>query len=39
MISDELDLELLKQKGISDNVMNWNDRQTDLYEVKYLKSF
>jgi predicted amidohydrolase/ribosomal protein S18 acetylase RimI-like enzyme len=33
VIVDDVDLELLKRHRQSGNVLNWNDRRTDLYEV------
>ncbi|MCC6397414.1 MAG: GNAT family N-acetyltransferase [Bacteroidetes bacterium] len=34
VIVDDIDLELLKQRYQSGNVLNWRDRRTDLYEVR-----
>lgn len=33
VIVEDLDLELLKRNRQSGNLLNWNDRRTDLYEV------
>ena len=33
MVSESLDLELLKKHRQSGTVLNWHDRRTDLYEV------
>ena len=35
VIFEDLDLELLKKHRQSGSVLNWQDRRTDLYEVKY----
>jgi predicted amidohydrolase len=35
VIFEDLDLELLKRHRQSGSVLNWQDRRTDLYEVKY----
>jgi predicted amidohydrolase/ribosomal protein S18 acetylase RimI-like enzyme len=35
VIFEDLDLELLKKQRQSGTVLNWQDRRTDLYEVKY----
>ena len=35
VIFEDLDLELLKRNRQSGSVLNWQDRRTDLYEVKY----
>jgi predicted amidohydrolase/ribosomal protein S18 acetylase RimI-like enzyme len=37
VIFEDLDLELLKKHRQSGSVLNWNDRRTDLYEVRYLR--
>ena len=37
VIFEDLDLELLKKHRQSGSVLNWQDRRTDLYEVRYLK--
>jgi predicted amidohydrolase/ribosomal protein S18 acetylase RimI-like enzyme len=37
VIVDDVDLELLKRHRQSGSVLNWNDRRTDLYEVKSKK--
>lgn len=37
VIVDDVDLELLKRHRQSGSVLNWNDRRTDLYEVKMKK--
>ena len=37
VIFEDLDLELLKTHKQSGSVLNWRDRRTDIYEVKYLK--
>jgi predicted amidohydrolase/ribosomal protein S18 acetylase RimI-like enzyme len=34
---EDLDLELLKRHRQTGSVLNWNDRRSDLYEVRYLK--
>jgi predicted amidohydrolase/ribosomal protein S18 acetylase RimI-like enzyme len=36
VIFEDLDLELLKRQQRSGSVLNWQDRRTDLYEVRYL---
>ncbi len=36
VIFEDLDLELLKRHRQSGTVLNWRDRRTDLYEVRYL---
>lgn len=36
VIFEDLDLELLKRHRQSGSVLNWKDRRTDLYEVRYL---
>jgi predicted amidohydrolase/ribosomal protein S18 acetylase RimI-like enzyme len=36
VIFEDLDLELLKQHRQSGSVLNWRDRRTDLYDVRYL---
>jgi predicted amidohydrolase len=38
VIIDDVDLELLKRHRQSGSVLNWNDRRTDLYEVKLRSS-
>jgi predicted amidohydrolase/GNAT superfamily N-acetyltransferase len=35
VIFEDLDLELLKKQRQSGSVLNWLDRRTDLYEVRY----
>jgi predicted amidohydrolase len=35
VIFEDLDLELLKRHRQSGSVLNWKDRRTDLYEVRY----
>jgi predicted amidohydrolase/mannitol/fructose-specific phosphotransferase system IIA component (Ntr-type)/GNAT superfamily N-acetyltransferase len=35
VIFEDLDLELLKKQRQSGSVLNWQDRRTDLYEVRY----
>ncbi|HAL56759.1 MAG TPA: carbon-nitrogen hydrolase [Bacteroidetes bacterium] len=37
VIVDDVDLELLKKHRQSGSVLNWQDRRTDLYEVKLKK--
>jgi hypothetical protein len=37
VIFEDLDLELLKKHRQSGSVLNWKDRRTDLYEVRYLR--
>lgn len=37
VIFEDLDLELLKRHRQSGSVLNWLDRRTDLYEVRYLQ--
>lgn len=37
VIFEDLDLELLKKHKQSGSVLNWKDRRTDLYEVRYLR--
>jgi predicted amidohydrolase/ribosomal protein S18 acetylase RimI-like enzyme len=37
VIFEDLDLELLKKHRQSGSVLNWQDRRTDLYEVRYLQ--
>src|SRR5262245_20273940 len=37
VIFEDLDLELLKKHRQSGSVLNWHDRRTDLFEVRYLK--
>jgi predicted amidohydrolase/ribosomal protein S18 acetylase RimI-like enzyme len=36
VIFEDLDLELLKAHRQSGSVLNWRDRRTDLYKVRYL---
>ncbi len=36
VIFEDLDVELLKRHRQSGSVLNWHDRRTDLYEVKYF---
>ncbi|MBI4428632.1 MAG: GNAT family N-acetyltransferase [Ignavibacteriales bacterium] len=36
IIFEDLDLELLKEHRRSGTVLNWKDRRTDLYEVRYF---
>ncbi len=36
VVFEDLDLELLKTHRQSGSVLNWRDRRTDLYEVRYL---
>lgn len=36
VIFEDLDLELLRRHKQSGSVLNWRDRRTDLYEVKYM---
>jgi predicted amidohydrolase/ribosomal protein S18 acetylase RimI-like enzyme len=38
VIFEDLDLELLKKHRRSGSVLNWQDRRTDLFEVRYLKN-
>jgi predicted amidohydrolase/ribosomal protein S18 acetylase RimI-like enzyme len=38
VIFEDLDLELLKKHRQSGSVLNWQDRRTDLYEVRMLQS-
>ena len=38
VIFEDLDLELLRKHRQSGSVLNWQDRRTDLYEVRYLQS-
>jgi predicted amidohydrolase len=35
VIFEDLDLELLKKHRQSGSVLNWQDRRTDVYEIKY----
>ncbi len=35
VIFEDVDLELLKRHRQSGSVLNWRDRRTDLYEIKY----
>jgi len=37
VIFEDLDLELLKTHKQSGSVLNWRDRRSDIYEVRYLK--
>jgi predicted amidohydrolase len=37
VIFEDVDLELLKQHRQSGSVLNWRDRRTDLYDVRYLQ--
>ena len=37
VIFEDLDLELLKKHRQSGSVLNWQDRRTDLYEVRMLQ--
>jgi predicted amidohydrolase len=37
VIFEDLDLELLKKHRQSGSVLNWRDRRTDLYDVRYLQ--
>jgi predicted amidohydrolase/ribosomal protein S18 acetylase RimI-like enzyme len=37
VIFEDLDLELLKKHRQSGSVLNWQDRRTDLYDVRYLQ--
>jgi predicted amidohydrolase len=37
VIIDDVDLELLKRHRQSGSVLNWRDRRTDLYAVRWLK--
>ncbi len=37
VIVDDVDLELLKRQRQSGSLLNWNDRRTDLYDVKQTK--
>jgi predicted amidohydrolase/ribosomal protein S18 acetylase RimI-like enzyme len=36
VIIDDVDLELLKKHRQTGNVLNWQDRRKDLYEINYL---
>lgn len=38
VIFEDLDIELLKKHRQSGTVLNWHDRRTDLYEVRYLQN-
>ncbi len=38
VVFQDLDLELLKTHKQSGSVLNWRDRRTDLYEVRYFKT-
>jgi len=38
VVFEDLDLELLKRHRQSGSVLNWHDRRTDLYEVRYLQN-
>lgn len=35
VIFEDVDLELLKRHRQTGSVLNWRDRRTDLYEIKY----
>jgi predicted amidohydrolase len=35
VIIDDVDLELLRRHKQSGSVLNWGDRRTDLYEVRF----
>jgi predicted amidohydrolase len=35
VIIDDVDLELLRRHKQSGSVLNWHDRRTDLYEVRF----
>jgi predicted amidohydrolase/GNAT superfamily N-acetyltransferase len=37
VIFEDIDLELLKKHRQSGSVLNWRDRRTDLYDVRYLR--
>lgn len=37
VIFEDLDLDLLKRHRQSGSVLNWQDRRTDLYDVRYLQ--
>ena len=37
VIIDDVDLELLRRHKQSGSVLNWHDRRTDLYEVRFKK--
>ena len=37
VILDEVDFELLKRHRQTGSVLNWNDRRTDLYEIRWKK--
>jgi predicted amidohydrolase/ribosomal protein S18 acetylase RimI-like enzyme len=37
VVFEDLDLELLKRHRQSGTVLNWEDRRSDLYEVRYLR--
>jgi predicted amidohydrolase/ribosomal protein S18 acetylase RimI-like enzyme len=37
VIFEDLDLELLRKHRQSGSVLNWRDRRTDLYDVRYLQ--
>jgi predicted amidohydrolase len=37
VIFEDLDLDLLKRHRQSGSVLNWRDRRTDLYDVRYLQ--
>lgn len=37
VILDDVDVELLKKHRQTGSVLNWNDRRTDLYQVRYKK--
>jgi predicted amidohydrolase/ribosomal protein S18 acetylase RimI-like enzyme len=38
VIFEDLDIELLKKHRQTGSVLNWKDRRTDLFEVRYLKN-
>jgi len=38
VIFEDLDLELLKKHRQSVTVLNWHDRRTELYEVRYWQN-
>jgi len=38
VIFEDLDLELLKKHRKTGSVLNWEDRRTDLYEIRYLQN-
>jgi predicted amidohydrolase/ribosomal protein S18 acetylase RimI-like enzyme len=37
VIFEDLDLELLRRHRQSGSVLNWQDRRTDLYDIRYLQ--